>query len=364
MDNEPLRDKTYQEVITGDYMSNKQYMIVAVGLGITHCLMELFYIWVGCTPMAIINIFSILTYVVSIVLIARGKHLMTVWIMETEISWHVILACIFMGINCGYHLWLFGTFSSIFLPFFIPNLSEGSKKQIGLYALCILLIFEALVFLGRHGYLPTKYNVGDDMAEILYYVNAALGFISIMIYTSIYNRRMAMKNDELQYVADHDYLTGIYNRDKIQSILEAEISRKDNISKGNLSIGVLDVDYFKKINDTYGHLTGDSVLKGITDCFKMFRDKGLLYGRLGGEEFLLISPETLTYEAFGEMLEELRHIVESLEFTSSGQTIKTTVSIGAAAYEEGMSLDKLLQKADERLYVAKENGRNKVIVSG
>ncbi|MBP3826068.1 MAG: GGDEF domain-containing protein [Butyrivibrio sp.] len=361
MEKDALRDRTYKEIVDGEYMDNSQYMVVAVSLGITHFCMEFFYIWVGCTPMMIINIFSFLTYVISAVLISRGQHLITVWIMELEIFWHVVFASVFMGIRCGYHLWLFGTFSSIFLPFFIPNLSKRPKKQIGVYAIIIILGFEVLVFLGKHGYLPTKYNVDESIAEILYYINAVLGFVSIMIYTSIYNRRMAMKNEEMKYVAEHDSLTGIYNRNKIQSILEAEVQRKANALEGNLSIAILDVDHFKHINDTYGHLFGDSVLKSITDCFKIYRDKGLIYGRWGGEEFLLISPETISYEEFGRMLEELRQTIEGLELTAGSETIRPSASIGAAAYEDGLNMDRFIQKADDRLYEAKESGRNRVV---
>ena len=360
MERQPLRDRTYKEISNGDYLDNRQYLVVAVSLGVTHCLMEFFYIWVGCTPMIYVNIVSILTYVVSIFFIAHGNHLITVWFMESEIFWHVVFASIFMGVSCGYHLWLFGTFSSIFLPFFIPNLSKRPKKLIGVYALVIIVGFEVLVFLDKHDYLPTQFRVGDDMASILYYINAALGFVSIMIYTSIYNQRMAMKNKELQYVADHDPLTGIFNRNKIQSILEAEIRRKANVSGGNLSVAILDVDFFKKINDTYGHLAGDSVLKEITDCFREYREKGLLYGRWGGEEFLLISPETISYDEFGKMLEQIRQTIQDRDFIVGDQNIKATVSIGAAAYEEGFNMDKFIQTADDRLYMAKESGRNKV----
>ena len=361
MEKKYLRDRSYQEVINGNYLDNRQYMVVAVSLCVVHSLMELFYLWVGCEPMVIINIFSILVYVVSIVMIAKGKQFATVWLMESEIFWHVIFACTFMGMACGYHLWLFGTFSSIFLPFFIPNLGTRPKKQIGIYALFIVLGFELLVYLDRHGVLPTQYRVDDKIASVLYYVNAAFGFIAIMIYTSIYNQRMSMKNGEMKYVAEHDSLTGIYNRNKIQGILQAEILRKGNASEGNLSIAILDVDHFKQINDTYGHLTGDIVLKSITECFKKYRDSGLLYGRWGGEEFLLISPEVISYEAFGEMLEDLRKTIEELELTSGGEIIRVSVSIGAAAYEEGLSMDKFIQKADDRLYEAKESGRNRVV---
>jgi diguanylate cyclase (GGDEF)-like protein len=363
MGNEPLRDRTYQEMFNGDYLDNRQYMVVAVSLCVVHSLMELFYIWVGCTPMIFINIVSILCYVVSILLISKGHHLITVWIMEIEIFCHVIFASIFMGLACGYHLWLFGTLSSVFLPFFIPNLSKRPKKQIGVYALTIVLGFELLVYLDRHGLLPIRFRVDEQMSSVLYYVNAILGFISIMIYTAIYNQRMTMKNKDLQYVADHDALTGIYNRYKIQSILEAEISRKAEGFEGNLSIAILDVDFFKKINDTYGHLAGDAVLKDITGSFRKYQENGLLYGRWGGEEFLLLSPELISYDEFGKMLEKLRRCIERQEFTIDGQTIKTTVSIGAATYEKGMDIDKFLQLADDRLYRAKETGRNKVILN-
>lgn len=360
MEKQPLRDRTYKEITDGDYLDNRQYMVVAVSLCITHCLMELFYILVGCTPMVVINVASILCYVVSIFFIAKGNHIITVWFMESEIFLHVIFASVFMGLSCGYHLWLFGTFSSIFLPFFIPDLGKRPKKQIGLYAVFIVIGFEMLVFLNKHNYLPTRFRVGDDLASILYYINAAFGFISIMIYTSIYNQSMALKNKELQYVADHDPLTGIFNRKKIQSILDAEIQRKADVTGGNLSIAILDVDFFKKINDVYGHLAGDSVLKEITDCFGKYREKGLLYGRWGGEEFLLISPETISYDEFGKMLEQLRQTIQDHDFIVGDQNIKATVSIGAAAYEEGFNMDKFIQTADDRLYMAKESGRNKV----
>lgn len=360
-DKENLRDRTYQETYDGDYLDSRQYMVVAVSLFVTHSFMELFYIWTGCTPMVFINIASILIYVLSALLISKGYQLVTVWLMEGEIFWHVIFACIFMGLRCGYQLWLFGTFSSIFLPFFIPNLSKRPKIAIGIYAVCIVVGFETLVLLGRHDLLPTEYQVGDKLASTLYYINAALGFISIMIYTSIYNQRMSAKNQELQYVADHDGLTGIFNRKKTQSILEAEIQRQKETTGERLAVAILDIDFFKKVNDTYGHQAGDEVLVAVTSCFRRYREKGLLYGRWGGEEFLLISPETYSYEEFAELLNNLREDIQSLEISSEGQLIKVTASIGSADYEESLNLDKFIQRADERLYIAKESGRNRVI---
>ncbi len=326
--------------------------------------MEFMYIRLGVTPMVYINIVSFLCYVVSARLIAKGKQLLTVWIMGTEIYFHVIFACIFLGYKCGFQLWLFGTFSSLFLPFFIPNLSKKPKAQIGVFSFSIALCYEILYFMDKHDLMPTKYRVDDTVATVMYYINAIVAFGAIMTYTSIYNQTMELKNRQLQYVAEHDELTGIFNRKKIHDILVAEIERKKEVSSGNLAIAILDIDFFKKINDTYGHLSGDTVLKGVTGCFDRYRDKGLLYGRWGGEEFLLISPETISYEEFASLLDNLRRDIQESEFLYEGQTIKTTVSIGAATFESNLSMDKFLQLADDRLYKAKESGRNRVVHNG
>ena len=355
------RDRTYRETDDGDYLDQAQYLFVAVSLCITHCLFEVFYLWLGCTPMAIINIGSILAYVASIIIVKKGNTLITVWIMIQEVFLHVIFATVFLGLHCGYQLWLFGTFASIFLPFFTPDLSKTQKSQIGIFSIVIVATFLALTVAGNKGILPTKYNVGEGLGRIMYSVNAVLGFGAIMIYTTAYNLRMAGKNKELQRAADHDYLTGIFNRLRIQTILESEVARAKELNETRLAVAIVDVDFFKNINDTYGHIAGDNILKGLTDIFREKGNEGLLYGRWGGEEFLLISPEDITYEEFGKLLEAIRNQVEENAFVSGDQKLHVTISVGAAQYENGMTAEKLVHIADERLYDAKETGRNKVI---
>ena len=117
----------------------------------------------------------------------------------------------------------------------------------------------------------------------------------------------------------------------------------------------------QKINDRYGHYTGDRVLKEISRVLSENVRKEDLVCRWGGEEFLLISPEYITYDEFIKLLEDLRNTIQNLDFKSGDQTFHITVSMGAAAYNEGMNVDKLLQMADERLYIAKDSGRNKVV---
>ena len=354
------RDRTYKEIDL-DYMGQRQFINVSASLFFTHLWLEILYIWLGCTPMVIINIVSILSYIFAVVLSKKGMIQATVWIMIIEIYLHVIAASILLGLSCGFQLWLFGSLTSIFIPFFMPNLLTKQKIQIVSISVVIIMTFLALTILDDNGLMPKDYNVDPEKARILYYANALLAFGSIMLYIGIYIAKMSVKSTELQVAADHDFLTGIYNRQRIQKILDAEVLRAEEIENTSLFVALVDIDVFKKINDTYGHVIGDEALKDLTGFFYQRLSEGLLFGRWGGEEFLLIAPEEKTYSEFARMMEELRKQIEGHVLHCNGENIKYTVSIGIAAYEKGMTVENLVNLADDRLYEAKETGRNKIV---
>jgi two-component system, cell cycle response regulator len=158
---------------------------------------------------------------------------------------------------------------------------------------------------------------------------------------------------ELQYheivfrMAVTDGLTNLANRKQLDTILSEEIPRARRHGR-ELSLLMLDIDHFKRINDTHGHLTGDSVLRP-TDRL----------GRYGGEEFCAILPETSLGSA-GRIAEELRALVEGYAFFSEDKEIRVTMSAGVGALREGMQPDDLYRAADEKLYEAKRTGRNRV----
>jgi diguanylate cyclase (GGDEF)-like protein len=121
----------------------------------------------------------------------------------------------------------------------------------------------------------------------------------------------------------------------------------------------LDIDYFKKINDTYGHDTGDKVLETMSSIFRVsIRGFDSLI-RWGGEEFLLIAPTT-DLEKAGLLAERLRKIIENQSFDTAG---KITISLGVASFRSDDNKDSIVKRADEALYVAKRNGRNRVEIS-
>jgi two-component system cell cycle response regulator len=155
-----------------------------------------------------------------------------------------------------------------------------------------------------------------------------------------------------------DGLTNLANRKQLDTVLSEELPRAQRHGR-HLSLLMIDIDHFKKINDTFGHLTGDSVLRGLaTALTKRLRPNDKL-GRFGGEEFCLVLPETSLSSAV-RIAEDLRSIVAHQTFAAEGQEIHVTVSMGAAAATPTMTVEQLYKAADEMLYKAKASGRNRV----
>jgi diguanylate cyclase (GGDEF)-like protein len=155
-----------------------------------------------------------------------------------------------------------------------------------------------------------------------------------------------------------DGLTNLHNRKQLDTMLSEEIPRAQRHGR-DLALLMLDIDHFKSINDTYGHLTGDSVLRGLASILqKRLRPNDKL-GRYGGEEFCAILPETSLPSAT-RIAEELRAMVQSHSFNAEGKEVRVTVSIGASCLGSSMTMEQLYKGADDKLYEAKRSGRNKV----
>lgn len=162
---------------------------------------------------------------------------------------------------------------------------------------------------------------------------------------------------ELEVLSSIDKLTGIFNRRKLDEFLEYEVAVARRYLS-NLSLIIVDIDHFKEVNDTYGHQTGDKVLFEVTKMISKLVRKPDIFGRFGGEEFLIICPQISKEEAFA-LAEKLRKKVGDYTFDKVG---KKTISLGIAQFEENYSTEDLVEKADIALYEAKNTGRNKSVI--
>ena len=162
---------------------------------------------------------------------------------------------------------------------------------------------------------------------------------------------------QAEKMADTDPLTNIYNRRKFSKLLEQEIKRVERYDRA-LSIVMLDIDHFKRVNDTYGHDTGDYVLRRITEIIKENVRITDTLARYGGEEFVIILPETDVRGA-SRLIERMRKTIEKTSLDSVGII---TISAGIAVYMGGDNCKSMITRADKALYLAKEEGRNRVRV--
>ncbi len=170
--------------------------------------------------------------------------------------------------------------------------------------------------------------------------------------------QLSTANEKLELLSQIDFLTNLRNRRFILGEIEQEIKRVARSSK-TFSIIMGDIDHFKMINDTYGHDCGDLILKEIASILQMLARETDCVSRWGGEEFLVLLPETEVEGAL-KLAEKFRQTVAEKEFCYQSLPLKVTMTFGVAAYEDGIGSDEVIKHADMALYSGKNDGRNRV----
>ncbi|MGI9436240.1 MAG: sensor domain-containing diguanylate cyclase [Geminicoccaceae bacterium] len=173
-------------------------------------------------------------------------------------------------------------------------------------------------------------------------------------------KRLEEQSNILSHMANTDHLTGCLNRRALFDIAPGRFARHRNVG----GLFLLDIDFFKAVNDTYGHEAGDAALVHFTDVVRSAIREDDELARLGGEEFAVLLPGA-SVEQIQAVAERVRHEVEASPLTFKDQTIKLTVSIGAVKKldDTPFNLDAWLPSADENLYRAKNEGRNRVVLA-
>ncbi len=240
------------------------------------------------------------------------------------------------------------------LGFYILGLKRGLMLSIGsIVAVFIIFYFPELPF------VSAEYNP-DFKIRFL----STLSFVTACAYVLDDSRRTA--RDELidmailfEHAARTDELTGLSNRRDMKEQLDKEFYRHQR-HNSYFSVILMDIDHFKDVNDTHGHDAGDAVLTEFAALVKELSRKIDVISRWGGEEFLMLLPDTSLVQALA-MAERLRSAVEAHSFNYKIKTIPVTISVGVCSISQNSDINSLLKQTDIHLYEAKIKGRNRVI---
>ena len=333
---------------------------VNIFLLMCHVFLMVIYMIIGHTFMICVNSVSLLVYLLFIFKCYKNIE-RYMGIAFLEIWLHQIFGILSFGWTPCYQNWCFGMIAAYFLPAFSQNDGNKTVKRPFYYAFLIIFSYFFLATTFPLMHLSITKELGIGMNSILFIANNLFVFFSITMFALYYTKRTDRKERELSRKADYDELTSLYNRYALNQMGERIATSSENNNKP-YSVAIIDIDFFKKVNDKYGHASGDLVLKQLATLLRQSAIKGIVSGRWGGEEFVLISPHNVSYDNFTLTLEKLRAKVEKTKFIiEKKKQIKVTISIGSASVDGTINLEDAVSKADVNLYKAKESGRNKLI---
>lgn len=339
----------------------KLYQTGAVGCLFGHVIYLIMFHLMGFTIMERYNYFSVAFYFSLFWLITKTKRNRDKFIFYALIE-IVVFAC--LGIYCtgwGNGFAMFMLFI-VPIPFFLPL-----KKTLLPYVLSIvdivIFVVMKLFMTGRDGiYLIDSYTLENTV----YLVNMLFGFIIMMYISSIYmfsreitNFKILTKNESLQKLASVDPLTQLFNRRAMMDFLKV-IQNTSAQTGESYVIGLGDVDDFKHVNDTYGHDTGDEILRQVSGIMAQCVPAEGYICRWGGEEFLFAVPAA-DCAAGVKFANDIREKVGSRVFHSEKGDFSVTVTIGVCEVPAGENFERFIILADNRLYKGKTGGKNCVV---
>lgn len=324
------------------YTANIAYLLV-------HILYLIFFIISKYTALIIVDAAIIAIYLLFFLLIKKEKYYIYALCCGNLYFAFISVSTIMLGFGTGFHLYLIGLcIVSFFTTYFskVRNL-KGSIVWVGLsFAIYLTL------------YLVTRFNapyyVVPQWLEItLFIIHAIAVFIFVAAYMVVFIRYATKLENRIINESRTDELTQISNRYGLYDYYDSDLDKSDSL------LALFDIDDFKNINDSYGHVYGDYVLKRVAEITTQTLDDAFIC-RFGGEEFVVVLNEDKEV-SYRDKLETLRKAIEKETFEFNNIKINITITIGAAEYEENMSLDKWVEAADKKMYRGKNSGKNQIV---
>jgi diguanylate cyclase (GGDEF)-like protein len=328
---------------------------VCVLAAFTHlCFLGLF-LWAGVTFMAAVNVASVLCYGWAYVLARRGRVEQTTFVAAVEVAAHAVLATLAIGWDSGFYQYIV-----LILPVLVVSNVRPLMLKVGI-GMAVAALYLALDWACRgHG---APIGLPHGVLEGLYYFNVVGTMVILIFLAAVYYHLINQAQSALREMASTDPLTRLRNRRAMSEAMRHEHERQRR-SDAPLSFILCDLDRFKAINDTFGHDAGDAVLKAASRALADGLRQIDAIARWGGEEFLIMLPDTAAAEAM-QVAERLRQRVESQRVALPGaHALHVSVTLGVATVKPQESIEQAIARADAALYRGKHEGRNRVVEAG
>ncbi len=287
----------------------------------------------------------------------RGRTALTLWGFVTVTSVCVILYVHFFGWNTGVQHFLM----MLLVLYFFSKYKNYAGKII--FAV-LITAFRLSMFNVYYARTPEFILLSSEL-RTLQMINTIMIFWCLSLICFVCSEssqelegKLLEYNEILEKQANEDALTGLYNRRKGREVLNA--IAENPAMAGNCSVCIADIDFFKKVNDTYGHDAGDEVLRTLSGLFEKEMRRKDFVARWGGEEFLFVFLNCSGEEA-NDILEQLRRKVQETTIHAGEYQINVTMTFGLADFLPGEGIDETLKAADQKLYRGKQEGRNRII---
>lgn len=349
------------------YTLRKKLRVIIVSIGLFHLFLTIAFFINGNTALTIYNVFVVLYYTVVIGgLNKKGNYGTAMSLSMCEVVLCAIFSTLCTGMETGFAVFCVGCVTACFYIAFVIN-AQQKQNAIAFLISIILFLCYALCYIISIYIDPITPVKSVIWTRVLYVSNYAVTFLMIIIFTflivwEVRNKaqKIEAQNAKLNELALKDPLTHLYNRRSMNDILDTSMSILRTKGK-RFSLILADIDNFKRINDTYGHDTGDTVLVKVSDLISECVGSQGSVCRWGGEEILILINASI--ESASTIAERIRESVEQTYITYENTQFSVTLTLGVAESIPGYKIETLIQQADDRLYYGKNNGKNQVVIS-
>ena len=312
---------------------------------------NVFLFWkFGLFPLVVLNCFSSVLYI-SILTIFKNENF-RISFAYFEIILFSAMTELISGGHFGTLTFVIGMVAVIF--FMLPY--SNRKKHIYQLIGAALAVAISLISVFNYSLYPELMDLVLHHSSFVKVLNLIITLFSLFYLTNLYLVELRTTREKLDYNSNHDVLTGLYNRRFFEGIMKRSKEEKET----SYSVAMLDVDDFKKINDTYGHETGDRVLAAVSKCIEASLPENAVAVRWGGEEFVIYLPQVDNDRAM-EILDVFRTKLSEQVIYHRGTRVSITATIGLCTGESIADYEEYIRQADEKLYWGKQHGKNQIV---